>query len=148
MKQAEILKNPIDQQIESWFKENKGKEFWFDLSKQEYGVLSVLKKDFTGEWVVKFKPIVRGNYLSDCDGLIPFNGLIYGVLELKTLENTTIQTPQKESIKLPYYINQDHVNRIITIAQPHQKPKVTIEIDDYNDLEFAQKIVNILNANL
>lgn len=55
---------------------------------------------------------------------------------------------QKEVIKLPYYIKQDHVNRIITIAQPHQKPKVTIEIDDYNDLEFAQKIVNILNANL
>lgn len=55
---------------------------------------------------------------------------------------------QKDDIKLPYYINQDHINRVITIAQHGQKPKVTIEIDDYNDLEFATKIVNILNASL
>lgn len=55
---------------------------------------------------------------------------------------------QKETIKIPYYINQDHVNRIITIQHPHQKPKVTIEIDNQNDLEYAKLFCNILNENL
>lgn len=55
---------------------------------------------------------------------------------------------QKDTPQIPYFINQDHVNRIITILQPGQKPKVTIEIDNQNDLEFAKLFCNILNKNL
>ena len=55
---------------------------------------------------------------------------------------------KKDTPQITYFINQDHVNRIITILQPGQKPKVTIEIDNQNDLEFAKLFCNILNKNL
>ena len=55
---------------------------------------------------------------------------------------------QKDTPQIPYFINQDHVNRIITILKPSELPKVTIQIDNVNDLEFAKLFCNILNENL
>ena len=156
MKQEEILTNTIPQDIEVWAKKNKGNIYYLDYSYQNYGELDHIdiNQDDDTDHTIFFKPIVNNSYILDSKGLIqlsfwPKKTKYYDFL-LKE-QKTTISSntdAQKENIKLHYYINQDHVNRVITIAQHHQKPKVTIEIDDYNDLEFATKIVNILNANL
>lgn len=55
---------------------------------------------------------------------------------------------QKETPKTHYIIHQDHFNRIITILKPSELPKVTIQIDNQNDLELAKLFCNILNENL
>lgn len=55
---------------------------------------------------------------------------------------------KKDTPQIPYFINQDHVNRIITILKPGELPKVTIQIDNQNDLELAKLFCNILNENL
>lgn len=55
---------------------------------------------------------------------------------------------KKQTPKTHYIIHQDHFNRIITILKPSELPKVTIQIDNQNDLELAKLFCNILNENL